>query len=211
MAYDLEEQEQLAELKAWWATYGKWVLTAAIVVLGALAGWRGYQIWASSRAVNASVMYEQVEQAVQSKDATKVKAAAGALIAQYPSTLYASLSALEAARYYVEAGDLKSAEAQYQWVIDKSGSDEAQALARLRLAGVLLDEKRLDEAQKALAVTPPASFESLFADRRGDIYLAQQKTAEARKEYQTALDKLGPRAGALRSLVQVKLDALGDA
>ena len=37
MAYDLQEQEQLDELKAWWGKYGNLILTVATVVLLAFA------------------------------------------------------------------------------------------------------------------------------------------------------------------------------
>lgn len=210
MAYDLQEQEQLDELKAWWAAYGK--LVVAVILLAAIgfAGWRGYQGWRDKQALDASALYEQVQKAVEVKDATKVKELVGMLVDRHPHTLYASMSALLAAKHYADAGDAKSAETQLQWVIDKTDSEETRALAKLRLAGLLLDQKRFDDGLKLLSATVPGPFEALYADRRGDIYVAQQKADEARKEYKAALGKLSPRAGAFRNVVQVKLDALGE-
>lgn len=210
MAYDLQEQEQLAELKAWWATYGKPLVAIAMIAVLGFAGWRGYQIWQDRRAGAASDLYGQAQKAYEAKDAAKFKEAAGTLAAQYPKTMYAAMSALLAAKHYTEAGDLKSAEAQLQWVLDRSDSEEGRALARLRLAGLMLDQKRFDEGLKLLGGPAPAAFDALYADRRGDIYAAQNKPAEARKEYKAALEKISPQAGALRNLVQVKLDTLGE-
>lgn len=53
MALDLEEQEKLDELKAWWRQNGKWVASALVVFLLAVAGWRGWQTWTQRQAVEA--------------------------------------------------------------------------------------------------------------------------------------------------------------
>ncbi len=211
MAYDLQEQEQLAELKAWWAKYGTLLLAGLLVVAVGFAGWRTYEGWRGKQATAASALYEAAQDALATNQDDKFKAALGTLTDQYPRTLYASMTALLAAKHYIDAGDLKSAEGQLQWVIDKAGAEEPRALARLRLAGVLLDQQRYDDGLKALdgAGVPPA-FEALFADRRGDLYVAMKKPDDARKAYQTAIEKLSPQSGSLRSVVQLKLDALGE-
>lgn len=211
MAYDLQEQEQLAELKAWWASYGTLLLGALLVAALGFAGWRGYEAWRGKQAITASTLFDAAQSALDAKDEAKFKTAVSTLTDQYPRTLYASMAALEAAKHYVEAGDLKSAEAQLQWVVDRSSSDESRALARLRLAGLMLDQQRYDDGLKVLDKSgAPAAFEPLFADRRGDLYVAMKKPDEARKAYQAALEKLSPQSGALRNVVQLKLDALGE-
>ena len=86
--------------------------------------------------------------------------------------------------------------------------DEYKQLAKLRLAGVLLDEKAYDEALKLLE-NPPAAYAALFADRRGDVLVAQSKVADARTAYKLALDKLDKQDSGMRQFVQFKLDALG--
>ncbi len=210
MAYDLQEQEQLAEFKAWWATYGKLLIALVLITAIGFAGWFGYKTWRDKQAAAASALYDAVQEAAQAKDSARFKTAVAALTDQYPRTLYASMSALLAAKQFAEGGDVKAAEAQLQWVIDRSGSDEARALARLRLAGLLLDQQRYDDGLKVLDASVPAAFESLYADRRGDLYVAMKKPDEARKAYQTAIDKMSPQSGSLRNVVQLKLDALGE-
>jgi predicted negative regulator of RcsB-dependent stress response len=211
MAYDLQEQEQLAELKAWWASYGTLLLGALLVAALGFAGWRGYEAWRGKQAITASTLFDAAQSALEAKDEAKLKTAVSTLTDQYPRTLYASMAALDAAKHYAEAGDLKSAEAQLQWVVDRSPSDESRALARLRLAGLMLDQQRYDDGLKVLdKAGAPAAFEPLFADRRGDLYVAMKKPDEARKAYQVALEKLSPQSSALRNVVQLKLDALGE-
>ena len=210
MAYDLEEQEQLATLKAFWNRYGNFLLTAVTVVLLAIAGWRAWGWYQVREAAAASVIYDQLQVAAQARDVDKVKAAAGTLVEKHGRTAYGPMGALLAARVYFEAGDLKAARAPLQWVMDNAADDALRQLARVRLAGVLLDQQAYDEGLKLLAGSPPARFEAEWSDRRGDLLLAQGKTDEARAEYRTALDKA--RADApMRRVIQLKLDALGGA
>lgn len=210
MAYDLEEQEQLATLKAWWARYGNlvsWLLAAA---LAAYAGWSGWKYYQRDQSAKGAVLYEEIVKAAEAKDAAKVGRAAADMKDKFGGTLYAPMGALLAARSAYEAGDLKDAKAQLQWVIDHGRGDEFKSLARIRLAGVLLDEKAFDEGLKVLAADFPDQFAALVADRRGDLLVAQDKIEEARAAYKTALEKTEIKNPA-RQLIQLKLDAIGGA
>jgi predicted negative regulator of RcsB-dependent stress response len=217
--YDLEEQEQLAEIKAWWKQYGNLVInlvTAAAIVFIAWFGWNWYQ---RNQSAQASAVYNVLQTAVQDKDAQRMKAASGELLEKFSATPYASLGALTAAKAMVDAGDGKTAKLQLQWVVDH-GKDEFRDLARLRLAAVLLDEKAEAEALKLLDGNVSAGFEARFADARGDVLAAQGKKAEAAAAYQKAIDKIAASekttqsaraSGIYRELVQQKLDAIGGA
>jgi predicted negative regulator of RcsB-dependent stress response len=207
MAYDLEEQEQLAAIRAWWQRWGNLLLTAATVVLLAIAAFNGWRWYERHEAGNASVLYEEFVKSLAGSDAARKKELAGTLIERYGRTVYAPLAALQAAKVNHEAGDMGAARAQLRWVIDKSGHAELAQLARLRLAGVLLDEKALDEALQLLAGDVPPSMAASFADRRGDVLMAMGKPEEARGAYQEALDKAEAQHP-LRPVIQLKLDAL---
>ena len=207
MAYDLEEQEQIATLKAWWEKYGNltsWVLIAG---LAAYSGWQGWNYYQRNQAGAASALYDELQNAVQAKDNAKVLRAAGDMESKFGSTIYAPMAALVAAKSSFEANDLKSAKAQLQWAAEH-GSDEFKALAKIRLAGVLLDEKAYDEALKALAGDVPSQFAGAIADRKGDILAAQNKLAEARAAYQAALDATDKKNPG-RQLIQLKFEAIG--
>jgi predicted negative regulator of RcsB-dependent stress response len=210
MAYDLQEQDQLDAFKAYWARYGNLILTIVTVVLLAIAGWRGWGWWQHKQAVEASVVYDQLRDAVEKRDVAKVKQAQGLLFEKYSGTVYGSMGALLAARAHHDAGDPKAAKAPLQWAVDQSKDPEHRMIARLRLAGILLDEKAYDEGLKLLEVPQAGVFAAAFADRRGDLLLAQGKRDEARAAYKASLDAM-ERNAALRPLVQMKLDALGGA
>jgi predicted negative regulator of RcsB-dependent stress response len=210
MAYDLEEQEQLASLKAWWKDNGTLVVVTVAVAALAFAGWQGWQLWRDGQVRQAAIAYETVVKALATGDAKAVRDSSGALTENHPKTLYASMAALASARFHVERGELKNAKAQLQWVVERSASDEMRELARLRLAGILLDEKGLDEALRLLEAKHSPALAGQYAALRGDVLLAQKKTDEAKTAYRLALEKSDPqRHAAFRETVQIRLDALG--
>ncbi len=210
-AYDLEEQEQLAALKAWWQEKGNLVLTVVTVVLVALAAWQGWGYYQRNQAVQASGLYDAVQKAAVSGDLKQVRENTGAIIERYPRTAYAAMAALVSAKANYQGGDLKTARAQLAWVAENAKDEGLQDIARLRLASVMLDEKAYDDALKALDAKHGAAFDALFLAARGDVLVAQDKKDEARNAYKAALDKADPRDGALRGSIQLRLDALGTA
>jgi predicted negative regulator of RcsB-dependent stress response len=210
MAYDLEEQEQLESLKAWWRQYGNTVTWALIAGLLAFAAWSGWNYWQRKQAGEAALLYEQVVKAAESRDVERIKRAAGDLEQKFGKTAYGPMTALVSAKVLYDAGDMAGTKTQLQWAIDH-GDGEYAHLARVRLAGVLLDEKAYDQGLALLKDEPPAPFVALYADRRGDLLAAQDKRTQARSAYQKALDKLSASDAAMRQIIQFKLDALGAA
>ena len=207
MAYDLQEQEQLDELKAWWKKYGNLILTVVTIVLLAFAahnGWRWYQ---RSQAEEAAGVYAELERAMAARETERVNTLSTTLTGRYGRTAYGPMAALQAARWYTESGDTAAARARLQWVIERADHPEIVAIARVRLAGVLLDEKQFDEALKVLDGASSTIHATAIADRRGDILFAQNKIDEARTAYRDALAKAAAEHP-LRQIIQLKLDAL---
>jgi predicted negative regulator of RcsB-dependent stress response len=206
---DLEEQEQLAELKAWWQQYGNLVLLTIIAAALVVAGWGGWRWHERQQAAQASALYETLSKAARTGDAKALRDAGGALTEGYPRTLYASMGAMVAARFHADRGEAKSAKAQLQWVTERSPSEDFRELARLRLGALLIDEKAYDEALKLLEAKPAEAYAAQFAALQGDLLLAKNQPAEARAAYKLALEKSGSGSGTFRDSVQMRLDALG--
>ena len=205
---DLEEQEKLEELKAWWRQYGNLILMAIIAASLAVAGWGGWRWYQRNEAQHASQLYEALAAAARAGDAKALRDAGGALTENYPRTLHASMGALAAARFHFDRGELKSARAQLQWVIERSAAEDLRDLARLRLAALLLDEKEYDAALKLLQAKPREAYAAQYAALQGDVLAAKNQPVEARAAYQRALEKAG-EGGAFRDSLQMRLDALG--
>ena len=154
------------------------------------------------------MLYDALQKAARANDLKTTRETAGAILENFPRSAYAPLAALVSAKVQFQAGDLKTARAQLQWVIEHAGSDEIRSIATLRLASVLLDDNEPDAALKILEAKPHPGFEALYASQRGDILATQKKRSEARAAYKTALEKAG--AGPLRDALRLKLDALGE-
>jgi len=210
MAYDLEEQEQIETLKSWWKQYGNMLTWLLIAALAAFSGWSAWNYYQRNQAAQAGQLYDEIGRAVVAKDNARVLRGAADMRDKFGRTAYAEMASLMAAKAAFDANDLNGAKTQLQWVVD-NGRDEAyRALARIRLAGVLLDEKAYEEGLKLLAADVPPAFAGAAADRRGDLLMAQNKIAEARTAYQEALQKSDAKSPG-RQLIQLKLDAIGGA
>jgi predicted negative regulator of RcsB-dependent stress response len=208
--YDLEEQEKIDDLKAWWEQNSKYVSAAviavALVVIG-VQGWRWYQ---RMQAEQASVLYQAVSQAAKSSDVSKAKEPASQIVDRFARTAYAPRAALLYAKMLYDSGDKAGARAQLQWVVDHASEDDLKTIARFRLAQAMLDEKQYDAALATLDVKIDDAFTGVFADLKGDILASAGKNDEARAAYQIALAKIDPKSP-YRAFVQVKFDALGGA
>ncbi len=207
MALDADQQEQISAMKAWFEQYGNWIVAASLIVVAVAAGNWGWRWYAQREANAAAVIYDRYAQALANKDAAKARDLAATLTQQHAGSAFASFAALAQARASIDAGDATAAKAQLRWVMDKSPSRELAALARIRLAGVLLDEKAFDEGLALLQADMPAALAAEASDRRGDLLLAQGKKADARSAYAKALEQIGPQ-NPLRAIIQSKLDAL---
>lgn len=208
MALDLEEQEQLDELKAWWKQNGKWIIAGVSIFLLATAGWRVWQSWTHKQAIESSALFDKAMQAVSMNDAKAVKDLTAQIMEHYPRSGYAAPAAWLAGRINAQGGDLKSAQAQYEFALEHAQDEGLRHLARLRLAAVLLEQKQYDAALAQLGEDPGPAFAGLYADLKGDILAAQGKAGEARAAWQLAVEKLGDKS-ALKPLVEIKLAGLG--
>ena len=205
---DLEEQEQLDQLKAFWTRWGNlitWVLTAALAAFAAWQGWNWHQ---RNQAAQAAAMYDEFDRAATAQDVDKAAAAAGDLKARYAGTGYAAQAALQVAKLQLEKGKADDAKQSLTWVAEQGSEPPYRDLARLRLAGLQLDAKAFDEAIKTLDAIKSPEYAALVADRRGDALLLQDKRDAAKAEYQKALAGL-EKTQDYRRVVEAKLATLG--
>ncbi len=215
MPLDLEEQEQLDQLKAFWQKYRNLITGVVTAALFAYAAYSGYQWWRNSQALEASKLYETMVGAITKGDKDQTLRAADDLQKDYARTPYAPMSSLIAARIAADAGDHAKALDYLRWAAKNASNDGYLALAKLRLVSQLIEqgsEKDFAEADQILKDKPVAGFEALWLERRGDWYLAQKKNAEAKASYQDAwkaLDQAKEFPEEARRLLKVKLDAVG--
>jgi len=206
--YDLEEQDQLEDLRAWWKQWGNTVAGIVIAVCVGVIGVQGWRWWTQHQAEQASVLYSALTTAARANDTARAKDAMAQLADKYGGTAYAPRGALIVAALLFDAGDKAGAKAQLASVIDRDTEDELKQIARLRLAAILLDDKLYDEALRTLDARHDATFDGIYADARGDVLAAAGRADEARASYQRALAQLDAKSQ-YRNYVQIKLDTLG--
>jgi len=206
--YDLEQQEQLDQVKHFWKQYGNLITWLLVLVLGAYAAWSLYLYWQQDRASKAGGVYEELDRANLEGNADKALLAFTDLKSKYAGTTFAEQGALLAAKVAAEHGKADQGKATLQWLVDNGKSANLVGVARLRLSGLQLDAKQYDEAAKTLSTDLPEEFAPLADDRRGDILLAQGKKDEAVKAYQAAWKAIDP-AIEYRRFVEGKLTMLG--
>ncbi|HQR52223.1 MAG TPA: tetratricopeptide repeat protein [Burkholderiales bacterium] len=208
--YDLEEQEKLDALKGWWSDNGRTVILAVVACVAVVLAVQGWRYHERTQALEAAALYGQLLEAVQAKDVKKANDVAAELFKAHGKSGYAAMGALGAARASVDAGNLAAAKANLTWAAEHAPDAATRDIARVRLAAVLLDEKRYEEALRELDAKHADATAPLFAELKGDVLAAQGKVAEARAAYQTVLIKL-PLGSSGRDLVELKLDGLGEA
>jgi predicted negative regulator of RcsB-dependent stress response len=208
--YDLEEQDQLDDLKAWWARWGGTVATVLLIACLAAAAVQGWRWWTAKKAEEAAVLFNAVTMAARANDVAKAKDAAAQLIDKYSGSGYTPRAAFMVAKMQFDAGDTAASRVQLQWVVDHADEQELKEIARYRLAELMLNDKQYDDALKMLDAKHSPPFAGLYADLRGDAHAAAGRKADARAAYQEALTRFDAKSP-YRNYVQVKLESLGAA
>jgi predicted negative regulator of RcsB-dependent stress response len=205
---DLEEQEQLDQIKHFWAQYGNLITWVLIAVFGSVAAWNGWDYWQRTQATKAAALFEEIDRAAQASDAERIERALGEMKSGFGRTTFAAQGALLAAKTLHDTGKTDAARNALAWVVESSSDEALQAVARLRLAAMDVESKALEQALKTLDAPVPTAFEPLVADRRGDVFMEQGKPGEAKAQYLAAWRAMGEQAE-YRRLVEIKLAALG--
>ena len=205
---DLEEQEQLDQLKHFWKQYGNPITWALIAILGAVAAWNGYHVWQRNQSIQASAMFDEVEKVIRGGDTQKAERAFADMKDRFAKAVYTQQAGLMVAKLAYESGKPDVAKTTLNWLADNASDPAYASVARLRLSAVLVEAKAYDEALKVLGAGISEEFVALAADRKGDIYSLQDKKADAKVAYQKAYQAFDVQSE-YRRLVGVKLNALG--
>lgn len=207
-ALDLEEQEQLDQIKHFWQKYGNLISWFLIVVLGGYASWNGYHYWQRDQAAKAAVLFDEVERAVVAVDVVRVERSLADMKDKFGGTHYAHQAAMLAAKTFQAHDKSDAALAALKWVADTAPDAAYRDIARMRLAALMLDAGLQDEALAQLDAAFTPAMSGLAADLRGDVLQAKGQAPEALMAYQLAWDQLAD-IPEYRILVQAKLNALG--
>ncbi len=207
---DLQEQEQVDALKAFWKEYGNLITWTLILALGAFAAWNGWNWYQRDQALKAGAMHDELDRAVQAGDVDKAGRIFSDLRNRFPRTAFAQQGGLLVAKLQATKAKPDDALASLAWVAANGIEDEVKTVAHLRIAGLHLDAKKYDEALKELDQAKAPGFEALVSDRRGDVLMAQDKKSEAAAAYKAAWSAM-PATVEYRRVIEAKLTSLGAA
>ena len=203
----LTEQEQIQQLKNWVKQYGLTILLGILIALILSSGWRFWQHRHDKMLRHASAVYDEMI-AMRAQNNTKgTVIQAQKLLTHYPKTPYAEMAALLLARNDAINSKYDEAITQFNWVINHSKNSALREIARIRIARILITQKKPDDALEVLKKVTNKSFFGLADEVRGDAYLARHDIASARKAYQLALEEL-PNAETSRPILEMKYDNL---
>lgn len=203
--YETEEQ-QVEALKSWWKENGTAVIIGALLGVGALGGWRGWDWYQEKQAMNASDIFASVQEFMIAGDVASFQEQAETLRTEYASTPYAVLATLHEAKVQAEGGDLNAAAESLRWAIRHSARPSIRDVARIRLARVLVADRKLDDAQAVINEEFSEGYRSLVHEIQGDILILQGEPEQAKHAYDLALESA--RASGVEFL-QMKRDDLG--
>jgi predicted negative regulator of RcsB-dependent stress response len=208
MSYNLEEQDQIENLRDFWSRWGTLISSLVLVAALAWAGYAGWQWWQARQSTQASALFGQVNKDIQAGNLQQAAPAWADLQSKFSSSLYAQMGGLAMAKAYADAGKASEAEATLRWTAEHGESESYRAVAMLNLAALQIDSKQFQAALATVKQAPAPSFEALFATRRGDIETLLGQPQAARKDYEAAMKQLPPSSG-YRQLVQLKLESVG--
>lgn len=207
---DLSDNEREEQLRRWWADNWLWIVGGIALGLGALAGWNYWQTSKLKAAELDESSYLAVLDALGRDDKQAAIKQADDLRKLHPKSPYADQSDLALARHAVDQRDFDAAVLRLRAVADSSRDAELRLIATTRLARVLAEQGKHEEALKLLDVTKAGTFVPLYHDLRGDILAARGDAAGARQAYDAALaaTAASPPQGFDRAYVELKRDAL---
>ncbi|QQS16299.1 MAG: tetratricopeptide repeat protein [Neisseriales bacterium] len=209
MAHHLDEQEKIEHLKRFWHQYGKWLTIALSALIVGYLGHIAYDQYQARRAYQAAEIYVTLDIAIGQRDFAKAQGAADQLINNYANTAYASRAALLFAKIAYLQRHIDQAKAKLNWVIENSDEPALQAIAQIRLATLLFNEKQYQAALAAIAALQDKTFDAQSLELKGDILRNLRQYVAAKAAYEAALKTL--RANdPNRFLLEIKLSELGN-
>ena len=194
----LTDEEQIAKFKAWWDKNGTGLVVIVVLVISGWVGRDWYDDYRTDQIESASTLYEEFlasEGEVQGQLAVSIDT-------QIPDTSYQVFTLLHRAHAAAEEADFAATEALLVRAVAASPDALLADVARLRLARVLQQGDRSDEALAVLGAIRGEGFRSHVAELKGDIHLTRGETVLAHEAYSAALVELSE--GEVRPMLEMK-------
>jgi predicted negative regulator of RcsB-dependent stress response len=209
----LTDRDQEEALRNWWRENWKWILAGVVLGLGLLAGWQYWQKYRAQQADQAAELYQQFQTALNSNDLEQAGRLLNDLAGEYTVSAYTQQGRLLLAKRHTDAGKFDEAVKQLRLVMENSPDDELAQVARVRVARLLIQGGKHDDALQLLDVEKVGAFTAQVREVRGDALVAKGDLEGARAEYAAALTGDGKdqvdRDQVDRPTIELKLREVG--
>jgi predicted negative regulator of RcsB-dependent stress response len=185
-----------------------WVVGGVVLGAALVFGYRFYDGSRNNRALRAAAQFGLMTDALDANDRPRSRQLADGIIKEYPASPYADQAQLAIARLDVDDGQPAGAVGALTQVMNSSKDTELRHIARLRLARVMIDQGKPDDALNLLAADPPGAFAARVHEVKGDAFHAKKDFKSALTEYQAALEG-GDSRSVDAALLQLKIADLG--
>lgn len=205
------EEEQVEAIKSWWKKHGTQLLTGFLVIAVAFSGWRYWSHQNQVKSMNASALFEVMQMNLQQGTFGEVSREGMKLIQEQPDSPYAAAAAMMLAKYSYEKGEFDTAQQHLEWVRSHAQDSSIKQVATLRLARLLADQQKFEEAQTVLQQVKVASL--LPAEKAGLDYvtgliaLAQANLSGAADAFRMVVNN-AEASKTLQGIAQIQLDDL---
>ena len=179
---EVDEEVRREQLKKLWDRYSIYIIAAALLIIAAVGGWRGYQYLEAKKAAESGVAFDKaVELSEQNKHA-EAEAAFNDLAAKAPSG-YRLLARLRAAAEAANRDPQAAAKLYDEIAADRSVAAPEQDLAKVRAAGLLLETATYPSMLARLepATGPAAAFRHTARELLALSALRANDTAATRR------------------------------
>ncbi len=206
---EVDEEIRQDQLKSIWSRYGKFVIGAAVLIVAATAGFRGWEYYSQRQAANSGDMYlKAVELADDGRNDEAI--AELELLGNSGSGQYPALAKLRIAGELAAKGDKVTAIEQFDAISNDSSYDASfRDIAKLRAGLLAVDEEDYDSVKTRLEPLAAAgqTFRSVAREALGLAALKAGQPEEAANWYRQITEDGGSDAS-VRSRAQVVLQYL---
>ncbi|HHE9480606.1 TPA: YfgM family protein [Haemophilus influenzae] len=185
MAYSIEEEQEINQLKDWWKENGKTIIVAFILGVGGMFGWRYWQAHQAEQIAQASAQYDALINSVQQDEQAK-KANIEQFVQANSKTTYAVFALLDEAKKATEKQDFSAAEANLNQALTQSQDEVLTSIIALRLSAVQFQLGQLDNALTTLNQVKGESFNARKAILTGDIQVVKGDKVAAKNSFEQA-------------------------
>ena len=185
MAYSIEEEQEINQLKDWWKENGKTIIIAFILGVGGMFGWRYWQAHQAEQIAQASAQYDALIYSAQQDEQAK-KANIEQFVQANSKTAYAVFALLDEAKKATEKQDFAAAEVNLNQALTQSQDEVLTSIVALRLSAVQFQLGQLDNALTTLNQVKGESFNARKAILTGDIQIAKGDKVAAKNSFDQA-------------------------